>query len=178
MEEGINLELARKTVVLDVRETLKIIDALDASSLVKAALKLELLTLVAIEDILALRWAHIHLEQAEALIAKDSRDWRRIALSRQAVEVLRALRKETGGEDFLFRKAGEEEILSQKELDPVLKNFPFDISMPMLRLHFGRQMLSRGWHLHAVNRHLGRGCQFGDVVERELMQAWADWSKS
>jgi len=89
----------------ELPELLKAIEAYEGDSITKAAIKLMALTFVRTNELIAAKWEEINFDRAEWNIPKERMKMRRshfVPLSKQALEILKALYQFTGSKEHVF----------------------------------------------------------------------------
>jgi integrase len=139
---------------------LRAIETYAGEFLTKVALKLVALTFVRTNELIAAKWAEIDLEKGEWNIPAERMKMRRphfVPLSRQAVEILRALYVATGTKEHLFhRQRGKLKYISNGAM-----------LMALRRMKYRGRMTGPGFRSLA-STILNERRYEPDVIERQL----------
>jgi integrase len=164
------------------------------SEVVKIALIMSALTFVRPGELRHMEWSEVDSDAAEWRIIGEKMKMKRphvVPLSRQAVELLRQLREETGHGRYAFpsfRTPAGDRPMSESAILAALRRLGY--SKEEMTPHGFRAMASttlyeKGWPGDAIERQLAHvesnsvkaaysHAQFMDV-RREMMQWWADY---
>jgi integrase len=156
------------------------------------AIKLLALTFVRTSELIGARWGEFDLQAGQWRIPAERMKMRRVhvvPLPRQAVEVLRELRKITGAGDWLFPNYRRpDDVMSATTINRALEHmgyasglwtghdFRATASTRLNEMGFRTDIIERQLAHVETNKSRAAYNHAEYLVERrDMMQAWADW---
>lgn len=163
----------------------------------RSAIRLMMLTFLRTKELTGARWSEIDLDNGEWRVPAERMKMARymlpgevhlVPLCRQAVDLLRVLRKETGKRDHLFPNARNPKThMSRTSINRVIERMGYagEFSGHGFRTTASTQLHELGFRSDVIERQLAHTerdkvkATYNHaeyiVERREMMQAWADW---